>query len=424
MPRSSTSVAALACALAKAQAELVNPEKNMTATIRAPRAGSAGAQEERTFRYASLASGLDIVRKTLGKHEIATLQTTTVDNAVGMVQLTTTLAHSSGEWIASDWPVCPTAETANPQRMGAALTYARRYGLFTLVGIAGDDDLDAPDLISHTSLKAPAITAPPASTPQGDGRSPGRLNGRKPHFAPPERQILPPQDSARLRDAMLADIASLSAESAPAWATRMLPSKNTLIANDAIMVERAFEAHATSLHEEAVAATSSGGTATPVADASEKTELEGAAVPKIVGDSSDSASQSSIDLAQAAAAAIQPLAKTVRHRNKAHLKFVSTCPCLICGRQPSDPHHLRFVQPRAMGRKVSDEYTVPLCRTHHREVHRISREKNWWQSKGIAPLAVAEALWQASIKAGAPDRVESWDGGRRAVASRSTLNVS
>ena len=142
MHRSSESVAALAAALAKAQAQLVNPEKSLTATIRTGRAGEG----DQTFRYAPLASGLDIVRKTLGQHEIATVQTTEIDRAAGMVNLRTMLAHASGEWIASDWPVCPIADTASPRRMGAALTYARRYALFTLVGIAGEDDLDAPDL--------------------------------------------------------------------------------------------------------------------------------------------------------------------------------------------------------------------------------------------------------------------------------------
>ena len=157
MPRSSESVAALASALAKAQAELVNPEKSLTATIRTGRLGEG----ERSFRYAPLSSGLDIVRKTLGQHEIATVQTTAIDQTAGMVNLTTTLAHASGEWIASDWPVCPIAETANPQRMGAALTYARRYALFTLVGIAGEDDLDAPDLCD----------GPRSPTPSADERS-------------------------------------------------------------------------------------------------------------------------------------------------------------------------------------------------------------------------------------------------------------
>jgi ERF superfamily len=127
MRRSSESIAQLAAALAKAQGKLVNPEKSLTATIRA--AGGEGAQQ--TFRYASLSSGLEIVRKTLGQHEIAIVQTTSTDSSAGMINLTTTLAHASGEWIA----VCPLAETAAPHRLGAALTYARRYALFTLVGI-------------------------------------------------------------------------------------------------------------------------------------------------------------------------------------------------------------------------------------------------------------------------------------------------
>src|SRR6266508_5619157 len=158
MPRSSESVAALASALAKAQAELINPEKSLTATIRTGRPGEG----ERSFRYAPLSSGLDIVRKTLGQHEIAVLQTTAIDQTTGMVNLTTTLAHASGEWIASDWPVCPIAETANPQRMGAALTYARRYALFTLVGIAGADDLDAPNLRAgpHSLLPSAVVDRP------------------------------------------------------------------------------------------------------------------------------------------------------------------------------------------------------------------------------------------------------------------------
>ena len=142
MPRSSDTIGAIAAALAKAQGELTNPEKSLTATLRSP----FPREGDRTFRYASLASGLDIVRKCLGQHEIATVQTTAIDQANGLINLTTLLAHTSGEWISSDWPVCPVSETASPQRMGAALTYARRYGLFTLVGIAGEDDLDAPDL--------------------------------------------------------------------------------------------------------------------------------------------------------------------------------------------------------------------------------------------------------------------------------------
>ncbi len=129
MQRSSETIGAIAAALAKAQAELTNPEKSLTATIRAMNPGD----QDQTFRYAALSSGLDIVRKTLGGHEIATVQSTGIDKEAGLICLTTTLAHSSGEWLSSEWPVCPIAETAAPRRMCAALTYARRYALFTLV---------------------------------------------------------------------------------------------------------------------------------------------------------------------------------------------------------------------------------------------------------------------------------------------------
>ena len=150
MQQSSSSIGSLAAALAKAQIELVNPEKSMVATIRADGTGRG----EQIFRYAPLSSGLDIVRKTLGKHEIAAVQATAIDHEAGIVSVTTRLCHSSGEWIASDWPVCPLDDMASPKRMGAALTYARRYALFALVGIAGEDDLDAPDLNAPAPAEA------------------------------------------------------------------------------------------------------------------------------------------------------------------------------------------------------------------------------------------------------------------------------
>src|SRR5881397_3631964 len=146
MHRSSETIGAIAAALARAQGELTNPEKSLIASIRSP----FPREGDRTFRYPSLASGLDLVRKTLGQHEIATVQTTAIDRDAGFIHLTTLLAHSSGEWLSSDWPVCPISDTGAPHRMGAALTYARRYALFTLVGIAGEDDLDAPDLPALT----------------------------------------------------------------------------------------------------------------------------------------------------------------------------------------------------------------------------------------------------------------------------------
>ena len=244
MQRSSDSIGTLAAALAKAQGELVNPEKSLVATIRVDRRGAA----EQTFRYAPLSSGLDIVRKVLGQHEIATVQTTSIDQAAGMVNLATVLAHSSGEWIASDWPVCAISETATPHRMGAALTYARRYALFTLVGIAGEDDLDAPDLSTPTSQ-----TSGPEK-PKTDRND--RLNGGQRHPAQraafgrdgksrinSARPILGAEASAELRDRLIAELANIgSADEAAVWAHRNLRAKNNLAAADAQRVEEAFQA--------------------------------------------------------------------------------------------------------------------------------------------------------------------------------------
>ena len=163
MQRCSETIGAIAAALAKAQAELTNPEKALIATIRSP----FPREEDRTFRYASLSSGLEITRKCLSKHQIATLQTTVIDREASLVRLTTMLAHASGEWISSEWPVCQVAETAAPHRMGAALTYARRYALFTLVGIAGEDDLDAPDLGASIDAGGDRVPQANAETPPG-----------------------------------------------------------------------------------------------------------------------------------------------------------------------------------------------------------------------------------------------------------------
>ena len=88
------------------------------------------------------------------------------------------------------------------------------------------------------------------------------------------------------------------------------------------------------------------------------------------------------------------IAEPKRLRDKAHLKFVASQPCVICERQPCDPHHLRFTQPRAIGLKVSDEFTVPLCRGHHRELHRAGNEVRWWQDRRVAPLEIAKGLWE------------------------------
>jgi hypothetical protein len=97
-----------------------------------------------------------------------------------------------------------------------------------------------------------------------------------------------------------------------------------------------------------------------------------------------------------AAAAVAPIKIAKRLRDKAHLKFVASQPCLVCGRQPCDPHHLRFAQPRALGLKVSDEFTVPLCRGHHRQLHQAGNEKTWWENLQVNALEIARDLWEKS----------------------------
>jgi hypothetical protein len=381
MRRSSETVSALASALAKAQAELINPEKSLTATIRTGRPG----ERERSFRYAPLSSGLDIVRKTLGQHEIATVQTTAIDHTAGMVNLTTTLAHASGEWIASDWPVCPIAETANPQRMGAALTYARRYALFTLVGIAGEDDLDAPDLCDGPRSQASSADDHPLISRDGQARVPPRKpgNGQHRNRMHGERPApLEPEQSAALREKLLTALGTItSADSAALWAQEALPAKNRLTATDAKLVEDAFEHRLSELAPSA--------TAEAVHDAAPSTDAGLVGVHATLAKGNGDPDQpDGIDKS------VLVTARPRRYRNPEHLRYVAQQACLICGRTQSDPHHLRYLQPRALGRKASDEFAVPLCRSHHRAVHRAGDEQAWWKAAGIDPVKVARRLWR------------------------------
>jgi hypothetical protein len=376
--RSSESFAALAAALAKAQAHLVNPEKSLTATI----AGGQPGETPRSFRYAPLSSGLEIIRKTLSEHELVVIQTTAVDEASRMLTLTTLLAHSSGEWIASYWPVCSVAEIANPQRVGAALTYARRYGLFTLVGIAGEDDLDAPDICMPAPVAgSPTAGLPLSSQPQGNGKACGAPRNAI-------SVVLAVDESGALRDRLLSEIAGLaSPESATSWARAALAAKNTLTAADAKLLEHAFE--------QKVAGLSTAKAATPAvdADASSPPALTPEeARPSDSADHADPHSHQPVGIDKSVLAISVPR----RYRNREHLHYVTSQPCLFCGRKPSDAHHLRFMQPRALGRKVSDEFAVPLCRTHHRAAHQAKDEQAWWKATGIDPVEVARKLWKNS----------------------------
>ena len=240
MQRSSETIGTIAAALAKAQAQLVNPEKSLVGTIRSD--GQRGT--EQTFRYAPLSSGLDIVRKTLSQHEIATVQITSIDESAGIVRLSTVLAHASGEWIGSDWPVCPITETTAPHRMGAALTYARRYALFTLVGIAGEDDLDAPNLVAPTPATPSSKTPKPNSKTDGNGGNHRTLACAANRGCQSE---LSAALSASLRDELLREIESLkTGDEAALWALRRLAAKSTLHSVDAAHVERGFQDRLTS----------------------------------------------------------------------------------------------------------------------------------------------------------------------------------
>jgi hypothetical protein len=394
MQRSSETIGAIAAALARAQAELTNPEKALVAIVRA----SNPREKDQTFRYAALSSGLDIVRKTLGGHEIATVQTTAIDKDAGLIRLTTTLAHSSGEWLSSEWPVCAISETATPRRMGAALTYARRYALFTLVGIAGEDDLDAPDL-NPKFEGAPMIDLPsniwapmqPESetTATSKIRSTSSASGFRNKSLRPARTTLDPEQSEKLREQLLATVAQLqSEEEAADWVHKNMPAKNTLIAADSDLVESAFKDKLASVQS----------TQASVAESAGSVGGDGPATAsqQIVVELMEASVAAPIILPQPEAHSRRVAAKTVRRRDKEHCKFVSTQPCVVCGRMPAEAHHIRFAQPRALGRKVSDEYTVPVCRLHHRDLHTYGDEASWWAAVSIDPLPIALQLWRKS----------------------------
>jgi hypothetical protein len=253
--------------------------------------------------------------------------------------------------------------------MGAALTYARRYALFTLVGIAGEDDLDAPDLVTPT--------APNAKTERSDEKSRGRHNGGPSYsrqqaggvgkVSTAANPVLEPTASAALRDKLIAELKELnSPDEAAQWAHRIMGSKNSLNSKDAEQVELGFQLRLSTLTTESPNAPES-----KLRTRRRRGRDRPMAINKTV--------------------LTLPVARRVRDRE--HVKSVAKQPCLVCGRRPADAHHLRFAQAPALGRKVSDEFTVPLCRGHHREVHRYRDESVWWNKTGIDAAAAARVLW-------------------------------
>lgn len=369
MHQSSERIGTIAAALARAQAELTNPEKTLTAVIRSP----YPREGDRTFRYASLASGLDIVRKTLSQQEIATIQTTRIEQVTGQIHLTTVLAHASGEWISSDLPVCGSKEVEAPHRMGAALTYARRYALFALVGITGEDDLDAPDV----------VTAPPAAAGQ---QAASGENGKPSKTILNRVPILPPHASAELLDRLLGELATQQdGDGLLAWAKASLPLKNTLLEADARAVEAAYQKR---IEEAALIDPDEADRSPDSANAPTMAARDAGPATGRVHSTTDSQRQQHPGLAFPK--------EPPRRRSKEHLAYIRSQGCLVCLKTPADAHHLKFAQPRTLGRKVSDEFTVPLCRSHHQSLHRHGDERAWWANLQISPLPIAKRLWDAS----------------------------
>jgi hypothetical protein len=412
MHRSSESVAAIATALAKAQIELSNPEKAMVGTVYNSRSDSP-----QSFRYASLSSGLDIVRKALGGHQIAIAQTTDIDRAGGTLNLTTVLLHTSGEWISSHWPVCQLSETSAPRRMGAALTYARRYALFTMVGIAGEDDLDAPPDVTNDVGEGPkaAFTSPAGNS--DPTTAPARSNQPQPGNGtnPPVREKLSGGESATIRAQLIREIEALPEDDLQPRAISILKAKNRLLTDDAKLVEQAFATkmavpggslEAPTVDEpapapaEAAPAAPAGPIERPrgrprkIKPSDEPAARLSVAANPVIDDNPPESISLQTDITPGKIdKSVLTISEPRRIRDKAHLKFVGSQPCLICARSPADAHHLKFTQPRAMGRKVSDEFTVPLCRTHHRDIHSFGDEVAWWERRAIDPVATARMLW-------------------------------
>ena len=254
--------------------------------------------------------------------------------------------------------------------MGTTLTYAWRYALFSLVGIGGEDDLDATDLIGPMQ---PALKAETGKTKDrlngGRNYSSQRQSGRRRQKRENRARTLESEASTALRDQLIAELKDLnSAEQAADWAHQALASKNSLVVADAEQVELAFQLKLSAFMTDKP-------TAVEHAKALRRPARRGRS------------RATSVDKT------VLALSITRRIRDREHVRSVAKQACLVCGRRPADAHHLRFAQSRALGRKVSDEFTIPLCRGHHREVHRSGDEAAWWEKTGIDPTTTARALW-------------------------------
>lgn len=324
MQQFSEKIGAIAAALARAQAELMNHGTILTAQVKL----ASSWEKRRNMRNVSMVADLNKVRKALNRQEIATIQSPLVENGTGKIHLTTLLAHVSGEWISSDWPVCALKDIELRCRTGEVFTSAQRDALFVLIGIPGDDDLAASDLAD--SVRSPA-----------EPQSPGD-NKVRPAKSGSIRRLQNEDVSVALCDVLPGEGSAFSCQDRP--------EKTRSVADHALAPEVGLRVPSYSIEN------------IPAQDTARL------AFPK----------------------------EPARKRSKEHLSFVRGHPCLVCKQSPSDAHHLKFSQPKMLGRKVSDEFTVPLCRMHHQDLHRHGNEKAWWADQHIAPLAIANELWAAS----------------------------
>ena len=221
-----------------------------------------------------------------------------------------------------------------------------------------------------------------------------------------------------VKDKLCGEIAALDGvEAVDEWASRSIDAKNSLTSEDAAAVEAAFRERMQVLQPEVYSADLAAFRAPshPPGPEYGTGEIRDLSTPS-------GAPEEARDPNKAAALRIRaeaggPSPKPRRNRDKDHLRFISRQPCTVCGRQPCEAHHIRFAQPSALGRRVSDEFTVPLCRLHHRELHRIGNERSWWEQLNIDPLPIALRFWQQTkgVPAGSGD--QSTPGAKTAVGS-------
>jgi len=251
-------------------------------------------------------------------------------------------------------------------------------GKVRMTGSGGADVRDRPAVDRSVDGPAGRLQLTPGSHRNG------RARGAAKPASPP---VLSPDNSAVLRDRLLKEITALPSEdSATDWAQRALAAKNQLTAADASLLQVAFELRLSALLP-------SESSEPFVADGS--LDRSSLASDETTGTSAGPGDAGADEPARVDKSTLAVPAPR-RHRNKAHLRYVAQQACLLCGRKPSDPHHLRHLQPRALGRKASDEFAVPLCRIHHRLVHRVGNEAVWWKDAGIDPAKAARKLWNDS----------------------------